>query len=35
VRDALETLRRGLPAGIEVQFEADEEAAWSKPIPRR
>src|SRR5882724_4196638 len=25
VRDALDTLRRGLPAGIEVQFEADEE----------
>ena len=24
VRDALDTLRRGLPAGIEVQFEADE-----------
>ncbi len=25
VRDALDTLRRGLPAGIEVQFEADED----------
>jgi len=33
VRDALETLRRGLPAGIEVQFEADEEGGVVEADP--
>ncbi len=33
VRDALDTLRRGLPAGIEVQFEADEEGGVVEADP--
>ena len=33
VRDALDTLRRDLPAGIEVQFEADEEGGVVEADP--
>src|SRR6266571_4469021 len=33
VRDALDTLRRGLPANIEVQFEADEEGGVVEADP--
>ena len=33
MRDALDTLRRGLPAGIEVQFEADEEGGVVEADP--
>src|SRR5690242_11707026 len=33
VRDALDTLRRGLPAGIEVQFVADEEGGVVEADP--
>ena len=33
VRDVLDTLRRGLPAGIEVQFEADEEGGVVEADP--
>jgi CheY-like chemotaxis protein len=33
VRDALDAMRRGLPAGIEVQFEADEDAGVIEADP--